>query len=66
MLSGARRLAVRLQVPLSEEELLEKSSKPEKMSIGGEGGFQVSDRPSLNVANVSRTFDPETQASPRP
>lgn len=30
------------QVPLSEEEQKEKSSKPEKMSIGGEGGFQVS------------------------
>ena len=29
------------EVPLSDEEQREKSSRPDKMAIGGEGGFQV-------------------------
>ena len=30
------------QVPLSEEEQAAQKAKPEKMAIGGDGGFQVS------------------------
>jgi len=35
---------LRLQVPLSEEEQTAKEARPDKMAIGGNGGFQVRKR----------------------
>lgn len=68
-------LRSRCQVPLNEEELAEKSGKPEKMSIGGEGGFQVASaetaRTPLSLplsgskGPTARTLSPNPPAHPR-
>lgn len=41
---GTLSTALRLQVPLSEEEQTAKAARPDKMAIGGNGGFQVRKR----------------------
>lgn len=41
---GTLSTALRLQVPLSEEEQTAKEARPDKMAIGGNGGFQVRKR----------------------
>ena len=50
---GADAAPAAVQVPLSEEEQREKSSKPEKMAIGGEGGFQVASAAATRARRLS-------------
>ena len=53
-------------MPLSEEELEKLESKPEKMAIGMEGGFQVDKEKFKIEKSYALVFFPDEQTFPLP